>query len=631
MSTTTGIAKTRARDRGVKKSTAHPGGGTNRWGLAVLIVLVSVVVQTQASNFITESNLQTIVLNVSSLLIAAAAAMRLVIAGNVDLSIGGQFSVISVLVALTARETQSASLAVLVGLAAGLLLGLINGTAVRLLSISPLIVTLGLSFVYFGLAYALSDSQAVFGLPDSFLTIGLSRVAGIPTPVIVALVFFGACAWALTRTTSGIRRFAIGGNPAACRSEGINVDRAMLTDFMFMGATMGLVAVLATARIQSGTPDIGLNFELEVLTAVIVGGVAFNGGFGRPLGVLLGVILLGTIDAAMVFLGFPDYFQQIAKGAILVLALAADQYARYRTRARTTVAAADQASSTAPGTAASSAPRRLTVPSKGVIAARVDGVSKNYGAVQAIKDISFDLRYGEITCLLGDNGAGKSSLIKVLAGRVEPSSGAILINTHEEPDLQPTDNPREAGVETVWQDLAVCQNLGAAYNLTLGNEPVKFGFGPVHIFDRHAAERAALDRLASIGVNLTDMFRPLADLSGGQRQSVSISRVVSDDAKIVILDEPTAALGVNQTRNVVKLIKDLAAAGAAVMLVTHDIEIVREVADHYVILNRGKLVADTRADDMSAQRLVHLMAGLVDDETPTPRALEASTVTVSTH
>src|SRR5919107_1269848 len=538
-------------------ATAHPGGGSTRWGLAILIVLVSVFVQTQASNFLTEANLQTIVLNVSSLLIAAAAMMRLVVAGNVDLSIGGQLSLLSVLGALVARDTGSAVLAVAVALGVGAAVGLINGVAVRLLSISPLIVTLGLSFVYFGLAYAFSDSLAVFGLPTAFLELGLSRFAGIPTPVVIALAYFAVCAFLLTRTTGGVRRYAIGGNPAAARSEGVNVDRAMLSDFAFMGFTMGIVAVLTTARVQSGSADIGVNFELETLTAVIVGGVAFNGGSGRPLGVFLGVVLLGTIDAAMVFLGFADYFQQIAKGPILLLALAADQYARYRARVRTTAATADQASRSAVATATDERPvaKRLDTPATGTVAARVAEVSKNYGAVQALQDINFDVRYGEITCLLGDNGAGKSTLVKILAGAVSASSGQILINESDQVHLKPADNPREAGIETVWQDLAVCQNLGAAYNLALGNEPTTFGFGPVKVFDRKAAQDTALARLAAIGVNLTDMYRPLADLSGGQRQSVSISRVVSDEVRIVILDEPTAALGVHQTRQVVQLIR----------------------------------------------------------------------------
>lgn len=601
-----------------RRATPHPGGGSSRWGLAVLIILVSFFVQTRASNFLTEANVQTIILNVSSLLIAASAAMRLVVAGNVDLSIGGQLSLLSVLTALTARDTHSAVLALVVGLGVGALLGLINGCAVRLLSISPLIVTLGLSFVYFGLAYALSGSQAVFGFPNGFLEIGLSKMATIPTPVWIALLYFALCSLALTRTTGGVRRFAIGGNPAACRSEGINVARAVLFDFIFMGLTMGVVAILATARIQSGSADIGVNFELETLTAVIVGGVAFNGGAGRPLGVFMGVVLLGTIDAAMVFLGFADYFQQIAKGAILLLALGADQYTRYRARVRTTTAAADQGGRAAP--TAEQGKRlgdmHLETPRQGTLAARVQGVSKSYGAVQALQDISFDVRYGEITCLLGDNGAGKSTLVKVLAGAVKPSSGEILINDSDDLALTKTENPRDAGVETVWQDLAICPNLGAAYNLTLGNEPSRFKVGPVRIFDRRAAEQASRTRLGSLGVNLTDMYRPLADLSGGQRQSVAISRVVSPEVKIVILDEPTAALGVHQTRNVVALVKELASAGAAVVLISHDIEIVREVADHYVILNRGRLVADSRATDMSPQTLVHMMAGLVESAPP---------------
>lgn len=603
------VAKPKAEQQ--KRTTRHPGGGSNRWGLAVLIIAVALYVQTQSSNFLTSSNVETIILNVSSLLIAGAAAMRLLVAGNVDLSIGGQFSLLSVITALVVRDTHSTPLAVATALAVATTIGLLNGLAIRVLSISPLIVTLGLSFVYYGLANAFSHSQAVFGFPNSFLEIGLSKVAGIPTPVWIALAYFIVCSVWLTRTTSGVRRFAIGGNPAACRSEGINVDRATLVDFVFMGFTMGVVAVLATAHIQSGAPDIGVNFELETLTAVIVGGVAFNGGAGRPLGVFLGVMLLGTIDAAMVFLGFADYFQQIAKGAILLLALGADQLARYRARVRATPASADYvARSSAGGGTGRLGDLQLQTPPAGTLAASIRGVSKRYGAVQALSDISFDVHYGRITCLVGDNGAGKSTLIKVLAGAVPASSGDILINTSADPNPVKVDNPRDAGVETVWQDLALCQNMGAAYNLALGDEPSRGGVGPIQIFDRRIAEESARRRLAAIGVNLTDMFRPLADLSGGQRQSVSIGRVVTPDAKLVILDEPTAALGVHQTQNVVALIRELASAGAAVLLVSHDIEIVREVADHYVVLNRGRLVADSTAKDMSPQQLVHMMAGL---------------------
>jgi len=621
MSTATAAAPPgTAREEGKKRTARHPGGGSSRWGLAILIVAVGLFVQTQASNFLTSNNIETIILNVSSMMIAAAAAMRLLVAGNVDLSIGGQFSLISVVTALAARDTHSAPIAVAVALGLGTAIGLANGVAVRLLSISPLIVTLGVSFVYYGLANAFSHSQAVFGFPNSFLEIGLSRLAGVPTPVWIALIYFGACALWLTRTTAGIRRFAIGGNPIACRSEGIDVDRAVLIDFVFMGFTMGLVALLATAHIQSGAPDIGINFELETLTAVIVGGVAFNGGAGRPLGVFLGVMLLGTIDAAMVFLGYADYFQQIAKGAILLLALAADQLARYRARVRTRPASADYMARDASGAKSGRLGNlQLSTPPAGTLAASIRGVSKRYGTVQALNDISFEVRYGEITCLVGDNGAGKSTLVKVLAGAVPATDGDILINTTAEENPVKVDNPRDAGVETVWQDLALCQNMGAAYNLSLGNEPSRGGLGPIQIFDRRTAEDEARRRLAAIGVNLADMFRPLSDLSGGQRQSVSIGRVVTPEAKVVILDEPTAALGVHQTQNVVALIRELAGAGAAVLLVSHDIEIIREVADHYIVLNRGRLVADSTAAEMSAQRLVHLMAGLAE-AVPSPTA-----------
>jgi ribose/xylose/arabinose/galactoside ABC-type transport system permease subunit len=191
------------------RATAHPGGGSTRWGLAILIVVVSGYVQTQESNFLTEANLQTIILNVSSLLIAAAAMMRLVVAGNVDLSIGGQLSLLSVLGALVARDTGSAVLAVAVALGVGALVGLINGVAVRLLSISPLIVTLGLSFVYFGLAYAFSDSLA-----------SIRGAAGLVGLDVTGSGRGGPRAWRGQDCSAGLPSFSTFGSGRACAAGG---------------------------------------------------------------------------------------------------------------------------------------------------------------------------------------------------------------------------------------------------------------------------------------------------------------------------------------------------------------------------------------------------------------------------
>jgi ribose/xylose/arabinose/galactoside ABC-type transport system permease subunit/ABC-type multidrug transport system ATPase subunit len=594
----------------------HVGGSSARVGLVVVVIMIGALVQLKTGNFVTRSNEAAILINVSSLLIAGIAAARLLVSGNVDLSIGGQFSLLGIAVAYTARDANSLALTICVALAAGVTLGALNGYLVRFLTISPLIVTLGLSFIYSGFAITLAKSQSVFGFSEGFTALGRDEILGIAIPVWIALGLFVVGSLALTRTVAGVRSYAIGGNVEACRRVGINVDQAVLWNFIYMGASMGVVALLATARLGSGTPNIGDNFELEVLTAVIVGGVAYTGGYGRPTGVFFGVLLLGTVAAAMIFLGFSEDFQRIAKGAILLLALAADQYRRAGSRRTKAIARVDSETS---GAQSNVNGRQDDIVGhmgdvsrpelqRGAIALTAEDLTLSYGAVHAVKDVSFRLHYGEITCLVGDNGAGKSSLVRMLAGVTKPDRGTIRF-ADAEGRAPGALSLRRQGVETVWQDLAVCDNLGVAYNLCLGREPIRFG--PLKVFDVDRAEAMATERLGGVGMRIDDAFRPLAEFSGGQRQAVAISRVLEPGVKVVSLDEPTAALGVAQTREVLELIRRLADSGVAVLLISHDIDVVESMADHYLVLRRGELVADTDRENMDTHSLLHLMAGRV--------------------
>jgi ribose/xylose/arabinose/galactoside ABC-type transport system permease subunit/ABC-type multidrug transport system ATPase subunit len=611
------LSQLRHLPRTSRPTSRHVGGSSARVGLVAVVILIGALVQMKTGNFITRANISTILINVSSLLIAGVAAARLLVSGSVDLSIGGQFSLIGILVAYTARDANSLILVVCLALAAGAALGALNGYLVRFLTISPLIVTLGLSFIYSGFAYTLARSQSIFGFSESFTALGREEILDAPLPVWIALALFVVGSLALTRTVAGVRNYAIGGNVEACGRVGIDVDRAMLWNFIYMGASMGVVALLATARLGSGTPNIGGNFELETLTAVIVGGVAYTGGYGRPMGVFFGVLLLGTVAAAMIFLGFSDDYQRIAKGAILLLALAADQYQRIRLRRTREKAGLDNTSSGAqPDLAEDHADTKGSngdaspTPElrRGEVALTAEGLTLSYGAVQAVKEVSFKLHYGEITCLIGDNGAGKSSLVRMLAGVTKPDCGTIQF-ADADARTRGAMSVRRQGVETVWQDLALCDNLGVAYNLCLGREPTRFG--PLKVFDVDRAEAMAIERLASVGVRIDDPFRPLAEFSGGQRQAVAISRVLEPGVRVVSLDEPTAALGVTQTKEVLDLIRRLADSGVAILLISHDIDIVESMADHYVILRRGELVADTNRKDMDTHTLLHLMAGQI--------------------
>jgi ABC-type sugar transport system ATPase subunit len=233
---------------------------------------------------------------------------------------------------------------------------------------------------------------------------------------------------------------------------------------------------------------------------------------------------------------------------------------------------------------------------------RLQGVSKNFGPVQALTDVNIDIRAGEVTALVGDNGAGKSVLIKCIAGIHAADHGEIFWDG--EPVRIRT--PRDAaslGIETVYQDLALCNNLDIVQNMFLGREREHGIF-----LDEEDMETAAQDTLSSLAVTTVRSIRqPVASLSGGQRQSVAIAKAVLWDAKLVIMDEPTAALGVAQTRMVLDLTRRLAEQGHAALIVSHNMNDVFEVADRIIVLYLGKVVALRPASELDRQIAVDLM------------------------
>jgi ABC-type sugar transport system ATPase subunit len=230
------------------------------------------------------------------------------------------------------------------------------------------------------------------------------------------------------------------------------------------------------------------------------------------------------------------------------------------------------------------------------------GVTKRFGPVQALTKVDFDITPGQVTALAGDNGAGKSVTIKTIAGLWEPDEGELVW------EGQPVHfhGPREAeatGITTIYQDLALCENLDIVQNMFLGHELLRH-----RLLDEGTMELAAKKTLSELSVTTIRSIRqPVASLSGGQRQSVAVAKAVMSKAKLVILDEPTAALGVAQTRMVLSLIKRLAGQGVAVMVVSHNLNDVFEVADRIVILYLGRMVAQGPVSEFDPTMVVEYM------------------------
>jgi D-xylose transport system ATP-binding protein len=237
------------------------------------------------------------------------------------------------------------------------------------------------------------------------------------------------------------------------------------------------------------------------------------------------------------------------------------------------------------------------------------GVSKSFGAVQALSDVDFEVRPGEVVALVGDNGAGKSTLVKVIAG-IHPADGGTVSFEGEEVTIAGPSDAVRLGIATVYQDLALCDNLDVVQNLYLGRE--KVADGPAVAtgqLDEVAMEKRTGELLENLAVTITDLRAEVGAMSGGQRQQVAIARSLLGEPKLVMLDEPTAALGVRQTAQVLALIKRLKEQGHAVLVISHNLADVFEVADRIFVLRLGKHAGDFATDGTSQEQVVAAITG----------------------
>ncbi|BDZ65264.1 ATP-binding cassette domain-containing protein [Agromyces mangrovi Wang et al. 2018] len=238
---------------------------------------------------------------------------------------------------------------------------------------------------------------------------------------------------------------------------------------------------------------------------------------------------------------------------------------------------------------------------------RLRGVSKRFGAVQALKDIELDVHQGEVVALVGDNGAGKSTLVKVLAGVHPPDSGEIEFEGRTVSIQSPTDS-RDLGIATVYQDLALCDNLDVVSNLWLGQELTRGG-----TLDEVEMEQRSWSLLRELSAKIPSVRIAVASLSGGQRQTVAIARSLIGEPSIVILDEPTAALGVAQTAEVLNLVERLRDRGHGVILISHNMADVMAVADRVVVLRLGRNNGTFRVSDVTSETIISAITGATDN------------------
>lgn len=238
----------------------------------------------------------------------------------------------------------------------------------------------------------------------------------------------------------------------------------------------------------------------------------------------------------------------------------------------------------------------------------VRNLSKHFGAVRALDNVSMQVAPGEVVALAGDNGAGKTTLIKAISGVYPPSSGEIILGGRAVSFDSPQ-HARDSGIETIYQDLALADNLSIGANIFLGREPMTKMFGFLPVLDRRKMAEAARATMAKLDFHVSRLDAPVSNFSGGQRQAVAIGRAVYWDARVLIMDEPTAALGVPEQRKVIELIHNLKAQGRGVIFISHNLQDIFAVSDRIVVLRRGVMAGERRISDTSHDEVVKLMIG----------------------
>jgi len=299
-------------------------------GMLVVFLVVFVGCAIFVPNFFSFVNMTGLALSVATVGIIACTMLFCLAAGDFDLSVGSVVAMSGVLAAAVVNRTGSVPLGIASGILAGGVVGIVNGYVIAALGINALITTLATMQIVRGLAFILCDGRPIGVINDSFFALGISRFIGIPTPVWIMIVCFLVFGVLLNRTVFGRNTLAIGGNKEAAYLAGIGVTRLKIIIFTLQGLVAGFAGVVLASRMTSGQPNTGQGLELQVISACVLGGVSLTGGVGTMLGVVVGVLIMGTVNNAMNLLNLPPFYQYVASGVILLVAVLIDRLKQRR-------------------------------------------------------------------------------------------------------------------------------------------------------------------------------------------------------------------------------------------------------------------------------------------------------------
>ncbi len=333
----------------------------NRYSIYIILLVVVVAASFLSPNFLSSDNLFNVLRQVAVITILAFGAMTLIIGGMIDLSAGAVMAFAGVVSVMVFKSTENMLLAILAGIAIGMICNLVNAFLVATLRTPAFIVTLGMMLMARGAVLELTQGQNVLQLGD-FVLIGQGNLGWLPIPVLALIGITIAIWYLMNQTRYGRSVYAVGGNEEAARAAGIAVERVKYQAFLVNGALVGIAGVIFMSRVNAGLPNAGVGYELQAITAPIIGGTSFSGGVGTVMGTLAGALIVGILGNIMNLIGIGSYIQQIVMGAIIVVAVAYDVFSK-RGKAKTTILKSDaKGGSTSPDALASASggdkPRR---------------------------------------------------------------------------------------------------------------------------------------------------------------------------------------------------------------------------------------------------------------------------------
>ena len=574
--------------------------------LGITIAFIILYVFTIA-NFVSLDSITNLIRSSSVMAILACGMTFVILTGGVDLSVGANIAFTGVLAALVINVTGattllSALLGALVCIIVATLFGCINGLLMGYLRIPAFIATLATQSLGKGLTMFITGGTRIVVQNKSFNIIG-AETFSIGTFNVPYMTFFLVALILLTyvllnKSTFGRKTYIIGGNATAGKAVGINVSRQIFLVYAYAGLMAGFSTIITIGRSASAQPLAGTDIEFTVITAVVLGGITLSGGAGTLAGSLLGCLLMGVMNMGINMINIPVYFNYIMKGAFILTAVLADQFSNALV---TRKAIRENAKKQAPGIL----PHRPQESVGKIGDFKVFSfrhVNKYFPGVQALDDVSFDVKAGTVHALAGENGAGKSTLMKILSGVYAMDSGEMLVDGKPIRIASPLE-AQAKGIVTIYQELTLIPELTVAQNVFLGKEKKTRLPSLLALKAMRARTREIMDHFHM----RIDPSCKVNSLTVGKQQMIEIARAFDAQARIVVMDEPTSAISESDKTVLFELIRELKNQGVAILYISHRIQELFDIADEVTILRDGKCIATIPIEELNEDTLIKHM------------------------